>query len=775
MRQFSNGNLGNILRSAAGPAEPHANVVSNSPEQMEAMVRKTRQTFGETLPKEFLTSEEYRIYERLYGPPTHETRPEDVKLLQMLEEDSTADENNMIDDENNMIDDEADIIDNEADIIDNEADIIDDEADTIYDETQGESELEQSEYEDPEELEGVATETDGSIEGETDREFKARVMLNKDIAAAYKAAKLIETEATDSIEEVEEVEDEYVPSEENDQDYGERRDLNDIDDSNSGYPNSEASRAHPFTIAGRFDTFPATLQIPKKTLDPINAVLADAANKHLSEVAQKTFGGRLLPSSTATPTGKGYLKQQPIALHATQFRMGEMEANAYLAAITPGIYTSVTSALVEIRKRLGPEWIRDLLRNRRGPSILEVGGAGAGVLAWRDLLHAEWELLHPDGVPGDKFLPVGRATVVIGSEPLRSRMSQMLDNVIFLPRLPVYQPALDHPSAEDQGTTSKKSYDIIIAPHSLWRHREDYQRKNQVQHFWSMLNPKGGVLLLIEKGLPRGFELIASAREVLLKHHIASPGSEMIENRVADPFHARSREKETGMIIAPCTNHLKCPMYLTSGQTTGRKDHCHFSQRYLRPPFLQRILGAKNRNHEDIRFSYVAVQRGIDRRQTSGILQGEEATNAAFQGYETEEPQDTGPSNELSPLAESSVPEFHPLSLPRAILPPLKRRGHVILDLCTPSGQVERWTVPRSFSKQAYRDARKSKWGDLWPLGAKCRGLKNLRLGTKGPIAKTEHMEHMSDLNEDDNIINGLGTRKKQRKKKIKHHRDAQG
>lgn len=59
------------------------------------------------------------------------------------------------------------------------------------------------------------------------------------------------------------------------------------------------------------------------------------------------------------------------------------------------------------------------------------------------------------------------------------------------------------------------------------------------------------------------------------------------------------------------------------------------------------------------------------------------------------------------------------LALPRAVLPPLKRRGHVILDLCTPAGTLERWTVPRSFSRQAFRDARKSSWGDLWALGAK--------------------------------------------------------
>ncbi len=59
----------------------------------------------------------------------------------------------------------------------------------------------------------------------------------------------------------------------------------------------------------------------------------------------------------------------------------------------------------------------------------------------------------------------------------------------------------------------------------------------------------------------------------------------------------------------------------------------------------------------------------------------------------------------------------------------MKRRGHAILDVCTPLGTIERWTVPRSFGHQAYRDARKSRWGDLWALGAKTRIPRNLRLG----------------------------------------------
>jgi ribosomal protein RSM22 (predicted rRNA methylase) len=58
--------------------------------------------------------------------------------------------------------------------------------------------------------------------------------------------------------------------------------------------------------------------------------------------------------------------------------------------------------------------------------------------------------------------------------------------------------------------------------------------------------------------------------------------------------------------------------------------------------------------------------------------------------------------------------------------------------MCTPSGSLERWTVPRSFSKRAFRDARKSSWGDLWALGAKTRVIRTARVGDKKRDRKAE-------------------------------------
>ncbi|TKA70011.1 hypothetical protein B0A55_07039 [Friedmanniomyces simplex] len=523
-------------------------------------------------------------------------------------------------------------------------------------------------------------------------------------------------------------------------------------------------RTHPMTIANRFGTSPSTVLLPKASfVDPATLLLSGLSNTHLSESAHRIFGGVGLPYSTSTPTLGKTMQQKAIALDAYQERMSEMDGDVYMAALMPGIFASVTSVLAETRKRLGTGWAEEMVRKAATGElrILDAGGGGAGILAVREVLRAEWERMHEDDAADSPTAlaeadgklggagatpPLGHATVLTGSDVLRKRASQLLENTTFIPRLPDYIHA-------DATTKQKGKFDIVIAPHTLWPLREDYIRRGHTQNLWSLLNVDGGVLLLLEKGVARGFELVASARELLLDTRISSPEARARSLDIHEPVPDDSdvdwegdrssldpepltKAKDKGMIIAPCTNHSGCPMYVQKGMVKGRPDICHFEQRYVRPGFLQKILGAKDKNFEDVRFSYLAVMRGKDLRETTesaeaqvrgeghapadGLVQGQLATDAAFDGYE-----DVEPSSEVQLDAPRPAPSS--FTLPRAILPPLKRRGHVILDLCTPSGTLERWTVPRSFSKQAFRDARKSQWGDLWALGAKTRVLRSVR------------------------------------------------
>jgi ribosomal protein RSM22 (predicted rRNA methylase) len=689
---------------------------------IESVVRQARQTFGETLPKDYLSTEEYVLYERLYGPPLRETRPEDLEYLPDGEEEEIPEDKIR----NVLLRETANGEYEEIEFDPRLGYTVVEEDGMNTAAAEGEPETQIEEHMADEELEAVLTAADQGysgqpgetiqFQGQNQREVDAMARLQKDMDAAL--ARPAEEEEDEDLDEEFEEEDEELEEDEE-------------EDEPDAYVSSDEIRTHPHTMAGRSGTFPSTLSLPNEQfVEPVSELLERTNMRHLREAAERAFGGKGLPYSSSTPGSKKLLPQKHIGLDASQHKMTEMEADSYLAAVMPGTYTSVMSTLVEVRKRLGSDWIRNLILREGGvgPRVLDAGAGGVGVVAWREIVQAEWDVMKDEGLVKGNLAPTGKTTVLTGSNALRHRVSRFLEDTTFLPRLPDYVHASNFETLLDGGPAQpRKAYDIILAPHTLFPLKEDFRRRHMVQNLWSLLDKNGGVLILIEKGLPRGFEAIAGARSLLLDSHISSPGDTAIKNNLQSPVSDQSQftEKEEGMIIAPCTNHSKCPMYVIPGLSSGRKDFCHFGQRYIRPQFLQEVLGSKIRNHEDVKYSYIAVRRGVDARKAAiPLVQGEEATLQSFEGYE---------EHDLPEAAEAMVHgdliRFNPLSLPRSILPPLKRRGHVTLDVCTPSGKLERWTVPRSFSKVAYRDARKSKWGDLWALGAKTRTPRSPRLG----------------------------------------------
>lgn len=507
---------------------------------------------------------------------------------------------------------------------------------------------------------------------------------------------------------------------------------------------AEDARSHPLTKIGRFGTYPRTTFFSRdEFIKPLQEVMKDYSNKQLRELCEKTFGGPGFPDSPLTPRSGRSRQQVPIPLEAGQNAMGQMEANAFMTVVMPPTYASVSAVLTETRKRLGASWLNKVLAKPGGPRVLDAGSGGVGILAWRDVVQAHWDTLHSS----DKHpppAPESKAVVLAGSDALRHRSMKLLENTTFVPRLPDYISTRQKPTLEDdRPAQQRKQFDIIIASHSLFALKEEWERKLHVQNLWSLLKDDGGVLVFVEKGIPRGFETIAAAREMLLERYIQTPpGHEGSISKTDASINAPDGEvyqKTPGMIIAPCTNHTRCPLYRTPGLSRGRKDICSFQQRYVRPPALQNALGAKDRNHDDVDFSYLAVMKGEDLRTRSfstwdhitdpmSSATAINAKSAAENHHSVVEEIQTG--FEDADPTKTDTPGLPPTHiLPRIINQPMKRQAHVTIDLCTPTGEIRRWTIPKSFSKQAYRDARKARWGDLWALGAKTDVPRNLKTG----------------------------------------------
>ncbi|KAG5340736.1 hypothetical protein C0989_000400 [Termitomyces sp. Mn162] len=192
-------------------------------------------------------------------------------------------------------------------------------------------------------------------------------------------------------------------------------------------------------------------------------------------------------------------------------------------------------------------------------------------------------------------------------------------------------------------------------------------------------------------------------------------------------------------VVAPCPHDGVCPLH-HPGST---RLICGFSQRIQRPSFVRKTKHS-GVGHEDIDYSYVVIRRGqrpipsirnIGRIGEVGkrALQKEALSTAAVKELilDSEHVASEELVAEEAPLGDKLIVETENSSLspgeieealrlesyswPRLVFSPLKKSGHIILDSCTPAGKIMRMTIPKSQGKQAFYDARKASWGDLFP------------------------------------------------------------
>ncbi|ORY05222.1 Rsm22-domain-containing protein, partial [Basidiobolus meristosporus CBS 931.73] len=207
--------------------------------------------------------------------------------------------------------------------------------------------------------------------------------------------------------------------------------------------------------------------------------------------------------------------------------------------------------------------------------------------------------------------------------------------------------------------------DLVISAFSLSELPNDGIRQSTLEALW---NKTADVLVLVERGTPEGFRIISFARQ-----HLLSRANKVYEPGVSQKS-GREGQSTGAHVVAPCPHDGVCPMVNSS-------TWCHYSQRLQRPRVLMKTKHAKT-NIEDVHFSYVVLRKGP-----------------------RPEMQSTGTKDIVKDA-------YH---WPRLVRAPLKRGGHVVMDLCSSSKFIERMIIPKSQGKLEYRDARKASWGDIFP------------------------------------------------------------
>jgi ribosomal protein RSM22 (predicted rRNA methylase) len=288
---------------------------------------------------------------------------------------------------------------------------------------------------------------------------------------------------------------------------------------------------------------------------------------------------------------------------------------------------------------------------------------------------------------------------------------------------------------------AQKGETLALSAFALSGLQSPLARKQLVKEMWES---GADVIVLIDHNTLSGFESIAEAREQLLQMGRKELDNESQASADASPRGAYA--------VAPCPHDGACPLW--HPESRSNKLVCGFSQRIQRPGFVRKTKHS-GVGHEDIGYSYVVIKRGqrpvvpkgfpklgrlgqVGKREIASL---EAKLRASIPLREMEEIvasdeltsidlQPTAPAQETPAPSRARVSPTEPedadfdldasLRLeanawPRLVFPPLKRSGHVILDVCSPTGQILRSTIPKSQGKQPYYDARKSAWGDLFP------------------------------------------------------------
>lgn len=469
----------------------------------------------------------------------------------------------------------------------------------------------------------------------------------------------------------------------------------------------------------------------------------------------------------------------------------EMEVDAHIASVFVQNYGSIYQSLAELRKRVG--WGKFAPKR-----ILDVGyGPATGILALNDLM-------------GKDFKPELKEAVILSSLEMQKRakiiLSRQLNEIVD----PVSTEAKNETESNDDDivegndligavmtkkikieTKLRKSipgsgqYDLIILTHQLLKHEERFpiQIDLNLDHYLKMLSP-GGHIVIIERGNPLGFEIIARARQIMIRpenypdEHGKIPrpyqkgsaailaglresdGNETKEEAKKfmeeltlrhgevepqdlefEPEILREMEKDSHTepsyhlkIIAPCPHHRKCPLQVGNPRyyeyDEGKKlRFCNFQKSIMRPKFTIELKKGKV-----LATPWQEPTDGVGKpglaKPGTGRPNGRnyEILNYSYLIAERA-PTDIETVSDIDRQRQESKVVYDVGSLgdnteqtwPRIINQPIKRKGHVTFDLCGSSGQLEKWVVPKSFNKEIYHDARKACKGDLWGLDGKTK------------------------------------------------------
>lgn len=379
---------------------------------------------------------------------------------------------------------------------------------------------------------------------------------------------------------------------------------------------------------------------------------------------------------------------------------GPEEAMAFLQYRFHPQYAVVTRVLEETRSLLGA----DAFNPRR---VIDFGiGCGSASAAALEV----WESV--DWIHGiDSSLTMREVSRMLFDEMLKQ------DDSVKVPRVTLSA----HLPAE---SASEATFDLALFTYTATELPHSVSALAAAALLWEKLCPDG-LFVMVEPGTPDGFSSIRTVRNMLLDA-------------------VSSRTDEVCQVIAPCTHNGKCPVERfqgslskglkqqgsETGDQTGGEESSTLQLGFC--SFVQTMASVGGLVSSE-KFSYLVMQKQAPDRDSSSKsrLDGTGLVDLLKQhGRATSDDELLATYKQSAALAAhySSFEDDLGLdflqtsrdrrSFGRIVRSPMKKKGHVLIDMCVGPGRIVRQQVTKSMSKRApglYSAARKSRWGGFWP------------------------------------------------------------
>ncbi|GAA6063952.1 hypothetical protein JCM10212_004907 [Sporobolomyces blumeae] len=476
--------------------------------------------------------------------------------------------------------------------------------------------------------------------------------------------------------------------------------------------------------AKRGESMRGDVALPRELQTAVNSIVDTMEDKTILRNSALDLYAHLRRTSAILPPPSSYRDKQALSVN-----YDDDTSLAYLAGLMPAVYAATLNVLKMTKDRI------DLANRRHGgggpgwePDRLVEFGSGTGSAAWA--FEDAFGVAKRDGSAREYVgLDASRTMVEVssalfGALPLRRTDDGQVGTDATSARLAARSHQMTLPASTSalaklhlSPNSSREKRTIALAAFALGDFPSREKRRDIVRAMW---DSGAEVMVVVDRGTPAGSRIVIEAREQLLRlgqREVSRAVAESIDpdmaaeglDVVVDPELAADVQVDPSLgshVIAPCPHDMSCPLH----QVT--KTFCHFSQRVQTPSFL-RLTKHSTRGEDDAKFSYVVVRRGQRPASSSSFAKLVEELDLSSS---TDNRKGTGTQADGEGGKEAKEDE---MEWPRMIAPPLKRSGHVILEVCAASGEIERHTIPKSQGRQEYYDARKSAWGDSFPHAPK--------------------------------------------------------